>query len=180
MARNSGPSKDETVRDLRNEDPITGEAGAHPVGAGLGAAAAGSAAGAAGGALGGPVGAVVGAVAGGVAGAYAGKEIAEGIDPTVETEYWRSSYAGRPYYNSGYTYDDYAPAYQTGWELEFDESEIRPWADRESEARRIWENRIADEDEPVGMTWDEAKAASRDAYERIAERKRQQRLNKPR
>lgn len=75
-----------------NEDPITGEPGAHPVGAGLGAAAGGAAAGAAAGIVAGPVGTVAGAVIGGVAGGLAGKAIAEGIDPTTEEQYWRDEY----------------------------------------------------------------------------------------
>ncbi len=74
-----------------NPDPITGQPGAHPVGTGVGAAVAGAAAGAAGGLIGGPVGAAVGAVIGGVAGGLAGKGVAESIDPTVEDGYWRKT-----------------------------------------------------------------------------------------
>src|SRR5438270_508214 len=99
-----------------NRDPISGEPGAHPVGAGVGAAAGGAAAGAAGGAMAGPVGAVVGAVVGGVAGGLAGKGVAESIDPTVEDTYWRENYTSRPYYESGSSYDEYSPAYRYGWE----------------------------------------------------------------
>jgi hypothetical protein len=73
-------------------DPITGAPGAHPVGTGLGAAA--------------------GAVVGGLA----GKGIAEMIDPTAEEAYWRENYTLQPYYEKGYTYEDYHPAYRTGWE----------------------------------------------------------------
>ena len=40
--------RDDATTPDANRDPITGEAGAHPVGAGLGAAAGGAAAGAAG------------------------------------------------------------------------------------------------------------------------------------
>src|SRR5687768_6817048 len=89
----------------RNEDPITGEPGSHPVGTGLGAAVGGAAAGAAAGAVGGPVGAVVGAVAGGVAGGLGGKALAENIDPTVESEYWRSNYSTRPYADKSIDYN---------------------------------------------------------------------------
>lgn len=56
-------------------DPISGEAGAHPLGVGLGAASAGTA-GAVIGAILGPVGAVIGAAIGAVAGGLAGKELA--------------------------------------------------------------------------------------------------------
>src|SRR4051794_15106222 len=95
----------------RNPDPITGEAGSHPVGAGLGAAAGGAVAGAAAGAVAGPVGAVAGAVVGGMAGGLAGKGIAEQIDPTAEDAYWRSEYPSRDYYDANVSYDDVAPAY---------------------------------------------------------------------
>jgi hypothetical protein len=99
-----------------NRDPITGAPGAHPVGTGLGAAAGGMAAGAAAGAVAGPVGAVAGAAVGAVVGGLAGKGIAEMIDPTAEEAYWRENYTAEPYYEKDFTYDDYHPAYRTGWE----------------------------------------------------------------
>src|SRR5476651_2068900 len=75
-----------------NRDPLSGRAGAHPVGTGVGAAAGGIAAaiatGAAMGTFAGPagtaVGAAAGAAAGAVAGGLAGKAVAEHLDPTVE------------------------------------------------------------------------------------------------
>src|SRR5262245_54217835 len=99
-----------------NRDPLSGEPGAHPVGVGVGAAAGGAAAGALGGAAAGPIGAAVGAVAGAVAGGYAGKEVAESIDPTLESAYWRENYASRPYTDRNMAYEDYEPAYRYGWE----------------------------------------------------------------
>src|SRR5205814_10733189 len=38
------------------------------------------------------------------------------IDPTVEEAYWRSNYMPEPYYERGYNFEDYHPAYRTGWE----------------------------------------------------------------
>ena len=96
--------------ELSNEDPMTGEPGSHPMGTGLGAALGGALAGAVSGTLAGPIGTVVGTIAGGVAGAYAGKAIAENVDPTVETAYWRDAYEDRPYYSDDYSYEDYEPA----------------------------------------------------------------------
>src|SRR5262249_13000107 len=104
-----------TDRD-ENRDPISGEAGAHPVGAGVGAALGGAAAGAAAGMAAGPVGTVVGAVVGGVAGGLAGKAVAEQIDPSVEEHYWRNEYTSRKYYDPAISYDEVGPAYQYGWE----------------------------------------------------------------
>jgi hypothetical protein len=108
-----------------NRDPITNEPGAHMVGTGLGAAAGGMAgaiagmavSGAASGTvLGGPVGGAVGLVAGAVVGGMLGSAAGEAVSPTAEDQAWSSSYTQEPYYNSDYTYDDYQPAYRTGYE----------------------------------------------------------------
>jgi hypothetical protein len=146
-----------------NRDPITGEPGSHPVGTGLGAAGGGTAGAAIGGAVGGPIGAAIGAAIGGVAGGLAGKGIAEMIDPTVEDAYWRDNYSTRPYVSSGSGYDDYQPAYRYGWE-----------------SRARYEDKRFDEVEPVlardwdqyrgqssRLNWDNAKLATRDAWDRI-------------
>src|SRR3954470_10308185 len=108
-------TQDNMDRD-ENRDPITGEHGAHPVGAGVGAAVGGAAAGAAAGLAAGPVGTVAGAVVGGVAGGLAGKEIAEQIDPTAEEHHWRNEYMNRDYYDPAVGYEEVGPAYKYGWE----------------------------------------------------------------
>jgi hypothetical protein len=149
--------------ELSNEDPITGEPGSHPMGTGLGAALGGALAGAVTGTLAGPIGTVVGTVAGGVAGAYAGRAIAENVDPTVETAYWRDAYEDRPYYSDDYSFDDYEPAYRSGWETY--EPDLN-WRERESDAKSRWEA----EGGATTMTWDQAKLAAEDAYGRINER----------
>jgi hypothetical protein len=38
------------------------------------------------------------------------------IDPTAEEAYWRSNYMREPYYERGYNFEDYYPAYRTGWD----------------------------------------------------------------
>lgn len=156
---NSGANVDR-AKD-RNEDPITGEPGAHPVGTGLGAAAGGAAAGAVAGAVGGPVGAAVGAVVGGIAGGLGGKAIAEGIDPTAESDYWRSHYPSRPYAHADLDYDQYEPAYRTGWESYDANSRFE---DRESDLQRKWEATKG----KTKLTWDKAKFAAKDAWDRVA------------
>lgn len=92
-----------------NRDPLSGRAGAHPVGTGVGAAAGGVAAGAATGAaigtvagpVGTAVGAAVGVIAGAVGGGLAGKGVAESINPTQEHGYWKQNYSSRPYAQAG-------------------------------------------------------------------------------
>jgi hypothetical protein len=145
-----------------NPDPLTGQPGAHPVGAGLGAAVGGAAAGAAAGALAGPVGTVVGAVAGGVAGGYAGKAIEEAIDPTAEDAYWRSNYAKRPYVEKGSEYESYRPAFQYGWESR-GQYAGRRFDDVEPELSRNWSQRRGQ----CKLSWDKAKLATRDAWDRV-------------
>jgi hypothetical protein len=145
-----------------NEDPITGEHGAHPVGAGAGAALGGAAAGAAAGFAGGPVGAVAGAVIGGVAGGLAGKAIAEQIDPTVEYAYWETEYENRPYYDSDTDYESFAPAYRHGWEGRSRYPD-RTFDSAEAELRREWEASPYSEE----LKWDQARHATRDAWDRV-------------
>jgi len=144
-----------------NPDPITGEPGSHPVGTGVGAAITGAAAGAAGGAVGGPVGAVVGAAVGAVAGGYAGKAVEEQIDPTAEDAYWRENYRNRPYVQQGTGYDAYRPAYQYGWESRH-QYRGRRFDEVEPELQKGWAGR-----NQQNLTWDKAKLATRDAWDRI-------------
>jgi hypothetical protein len=147
-------------RDM-NRDPLTGEPGSHPIGTGVGAAG-GGAAGAAIGAVGGPIGAVVGAAIGAVAGGLAGKGVAEVIDPTAEEAYWRENYSSRSYVEPGSSYEDYQPAYRYGWESRgrygnstFDEVE--------TDLERGWEGAKA----KTNLTWNRAKHAARDAWDRV-------------
>lgn len=144
-----------------NRDPISGAPGAHPVGVGVGATG-GAVAGAAAGSLGGPVGAAVGAAVGAVAGGLAGKAAAEGINPTVEDEYWRTNYSSRPYVASGISYEVYRPAYRYGWES-YDRHRGRSFDEAEPDLRRDW-----NEYEGSGkLSWDSAKSAARDAWHRV-------------
>ena len=160
----------ETVEELRNEDPISGEAGAHPVGTGVGAALGGAATGAVAGAVAGPIGAAVGAAVGAVAGGLAGKSVAESYDPTVETEYWRKEYRQRPYYSEDYSFEDYEPAYRAGFEPSVSGS-ADTWQNAEPEIHASWEKR----NRQPKLTWKQAKHAAQDAYNRVHTRS-----NKPR
>ena len=144
-----------------NPDPITGAPGSHPVGTGVGAAS-GGAAGAAIGAVAGPVGAAVGATIGAVAGGLAGKAAAEAIDPTVEEAYWRKHYQTRPYADPNVKYEDYAPAYQYGWESK-NRYQGRQYSEVESELAVGWAKTRG----AAKLSWDKAKHATRDAWDRL-------------
>ena len=168
-----------------NPDPITGEPGAHPVGTGLGAAAAGDA-GAAIGLAGGPIGAAIGAVIGAVAGGYAGKGVAEIIDPTAEDAYWRENHGRQPYAAADRSYEDYAPAYRTGYTgyregQRFDDREADLRTEYEGGIQRSQTGEARTGDDPAAipgtiqnnlsthrLRWDDARAAARAAYERAS------------
>lgn len=146
-----------------NLDPITGQPGAHPIGTGVGAASAGVVATAVGATVAGPIGAAVGAVVGAVAGGLAGKGVAEQMNPTLEDEYWSTNYTTRPYFEADYGYDDYHPAYRTGYEgystyakrgLTYDAAEphLREDYERHNKGR---------------LAWEKAQHAARDAWDRM-------------
>ena len=147
----------------KNLDPITGAPGAHPVGTGVGAAT-GAAAGAAAGAVGGPVTAAVGGVAGAVVGGLAGKAGAELVNPTAEQAYWRERYEREPYYQAGYTYEDYGPAYTLGWNrstmYDTDFDAVEP------ELAREWERQRGNS----SLAWPHARPATRAAWDRVKSR----------
>ncbi len=163
MTRSSVADKPAKSGRDRNPDPITNEAGAHPVG--VGAAVTGALTGAAAGALGGPIGAAVGVVAGAVAGGLGGKAVAESIDPTVEDKYWREAYPSRPYYSAKTKYDEYAPAYRYGWENRT-RYQDRQFDDAEPELSKHWEKSRS----TSRLSWAQAKHAARDAWERVTGR----------
>ncbi len=145
-----------------NRDPLTGATGAHPVGVGVGGVAGGAAAGALAGTVFGPVGTLIGAVAGVVAGAAAGKGVAERIDPTGETDYWRSEYKNRPYVDAGKDFDrDYAAAYGYGLQAR-ENSAGRSWNELEESLKQSW-NSARD---TSSLAWEEARGAVRDSWER--------------
>ena len=157
-------SEEETQAELRNEDPLTGESGSHPVAAGAGAALGGAAAGAAAGMLGGPVGTAVGAIVGGVAGGLAGKAIGEQIDPTVETAYWREEFRHRNYVDEDGIYESYEPAYRYGWETWQDLADHN-WDEIEPQLERGWPDRQGNSP----LDWERARYAAHDAWLRLDE-----------
>jgi len=154
--------RNQTPEELRNEDPISGTPGSHPVGTGLGAAAGGAATGAVAGAFGGPIGAAVGAVVGGIAGGLAGKAISENIDPTIEAAYWEKNYRDRDYVDADLDYDHYGPAYRYGWEsrTRYDHDDFETV---ENDLERDWEKNRG----TSNLEWGAARPATRDAWNRV-------------
>jgi len=149
---------------IRPTDPTSGAWHGHPVGTGVGVAT-GAATGAAIGSAVGPIGTAVGGVVGAVAGGLAGEGVAEAINPAVEDEYWRGSYASRSYVTLGANYEVYRPAYRHGWES-YRRYRGRRFDDVEVELRREWERTDRE------MSWEKARGATRDAWQRVEQQQR--------
>ncbi len=148
-----------------NPDPITGEPGSHPIGTGLGAVAGGAAAGAAVGTVAGPVGTAVGAAVGAVVGGLAGKGVAEAVNPTIEDAYWREKH---PYqgYAQGRPYDDFSHAYRAGYEGYSEFGDAGSFEANEAAIRSRYQTY-----KPT-LSWDDARPASRAAWEKFNSKKR--------
>jgi hypothetical protein len=162
---------DERTNDpAANPDPITNAPGSHPIGTGIGAAAGGAAviggaiaAGAVAGSVVGPIGTAAGAAVGAIAGGLIGKGVAEGINPTREHDYWRSHYSSRPYAGPAASYEEFAPAYQYGWESRSRYPD-QNFDQVEPDLSNDWfESRGASE-----LDWERAKPAVRDAWNRVS------------
>jgi hypothetical protein len=149
----------------RNADPITDEAGSHPIETGVGAAVAGAAAGMALGAIAGPAAAALGVVVGAVAGGYAGKGVGEMIDPTLEDDWLRENFDSRPYVKKGDRFEDYSPAFRYG---ALAESRHGDAGLDMMELQREWESRRENQ-----MSWEKAEDAVKDGYDRTVQLRRQ-------
>lgn len=144
-----------------NRDPITGTPGAHPVGTGVGATA-GAVAGAAVGSVAGPVGTVVGGAVGAVVGGLGGKAAGEAVNPTAENAYWQEHYKSEMYVKPDYSYDDYAPAYRTGYENRTKYAD-RSFDQAEADLRKDYERTKGQS----RLAWEDAKGATRAAWHRV-------------
>lgn len=130
----------------------------HSIGAGTGAVA-GAITGSAIGSVAGPVGTLVGAVAGGIMGAKAGDSVAEMVNPTEYTDYFKKNYTQASYYNPSKTWDDYSPAYQYGYNS-YDRYRGQRFEDVEDTLRQDWEQTKASS----RMAWDDVRGAVRDGW----------------
>ena len=143
------------------DHPVGGAVGA-AVGAAAGAAAVGAAQGAALGTVAGLPGMAAGVAIGGVVGALAGKGAAQEFNPTTEDAYWSENYKTRPYVELGASYDTYRPAYRHGIDA-YGKYEGREFDDIESPLGKDLRTTQGD----LNISWDKAKPAARDAYDRL-------------
>ncbi|HEX8785694.1 MAG TPA: hypothetical protein VF793_05880, partial [Telluria sp.] len=131
----------------------------HNLAGGVGVAG-GAAVGASVGAVGGPVGMAAGAAIGGIAGGMLGKGAGHLVNPSEEDNYWRTNYLTQPYYIPNFSYEDYGPAYQLG----YNNASRFPSYD-------LAEPHMADEWDRVRgrsrLSWEQASPATRAAWDKV-------------
>jgi hypothetical protein len=82
----------------------------------------------------------------------------------TEDNYWHENFSSRPYALGPDFYERYRPAYRYGFESALHHSGRR-WDDAEPDLQKGWERYPYRGENP--STWDEIKAAVRDAWDRV-------------
>ncbi len=96
-------------------------------------------------------------------GAYSGRGVAEAVNPTAEDAYWRENHTSQEWANEGSTYDEYAPAYRTGYEG------VMKYAGRDCE--QVETDLALDyqkHDPNTALPWDRARPAVKAAWQRVS------------
>jgi len=83
-------------------------------------------------------------------------------DPSQEEAYWRENYRREPYYERGYTFEDYLPAYRAGWEGRV-EYQWRSFDDVEPDLERRYRRYRGTSQ----LGWEKLHHAARAAWERF-------------
>jgi hypothetical protein len=99
-------------------------------------------------AVAGAVGTAAGVAAGAAAALTRSKEPRK-VDPVIEESHWREHFTAEPYYDATYAFEDYLPAWRTGWEgigkypgKSFEQAERDLQADfhwNRGQSRLLWE-----------------------------------------
>jgi hypothetical protein len=86
------------------------------------------------------------------------------IDPAAEEAFWLANYTREPYFERGYTFADYLPAYRTGWEGR-QRYHGRSFEQAERDLQRDYARNRADSQ----LDWRRNRHAVRAAWERFDE-----------
>lgn len=84
------------------------------------------------------------------------------IDPFAEEQFWRKNYQKEAYFNPAYNFEDYGPAYRSGF-MAFSTGDHLTFDDAEAQLRHSWEDI---KDRSV-LTWDRALHASKAGWLRV-------------
>jgi hypothetical protein len=84
-------------------------------------------------------------------------------DPGAEQAYWEQNYKREPYFERGYTFEDYLPAYRIGWEARVLYYDAGSFDEVERELERQYRRgRGASQ-----LGWEKGRHAARAAWERF-------------
>ncbi len=106
---------------------------------------------------------MVGGVAGAVAGAYGGRQIADAIYPPEEEQYWREHHGEEEWAEKDSSYEQYAPAYRSGYEA-FSKYPGKGYEEVEPEIEREYEQSDANR----VVSWARARPALKAAWRRAS------------
>jgi hypothetical protein len=81
------------------------------------------------------------------------------IIEAAQDTYWRERFSERDYVDPARDYEYYRPAYRYGWESS-DRYGGRPFDEVEPELREQWDR------DRMGLEWEEARPAVRDAFDK--------------
>ena len=84
-------------------------------------------------------------------------------DPAQEEAYWREAYRREPYYERGYTFDDYLPGYRVGWEARVTYQHAHSFDAIERELERAYRRNRGKSQ----LGWEKNRHAARAAWERF-------------
>jgi hypothetical protein len=84
-------------------------------------------------------------------------------DPAREEAYWRENYRREPYYERGYAFEDYLPAYRIGWEARLFYADARRFDEIERDLERAYRRKRG----PSQLGWEKNRHAARAAWERF-------------
>lgn len=125
-------------------------------------AAIGAVTGATIGAVAGPPGMAVGAAIGATVGGAAAATAVRSVNPAQYNDHFQKNYATSSYFQPGYDWNDYQPAYEYGYHA-YDSHRGRPFDEVEAELGSQWE--ASREGSRLG--WQEAREAVRDGWHYI-------------
>jgi len=106
-------------------------------------------------------------------GGLTGKAVTEKVDPKAEDIYWRGAYEACWYVDDSSPYETYQPAYRIGYEG-YSLYPDKTWEDAEPDLRSNYEKAGY----AVGIAWEKAKEAARDAWRRLESRHDQKKKEK--
>jgi len=93
----------------------------------------------------------------------ASDSVVEPFNAAAEREFWRKEYWNRPYFTHGTPYEQYAPAFQYGWEG-YATHRGKSFNEIEPQLALDWENHRRHSK----LSWNHAKIATQDAWARAA------------